>query len=313
MYLCSAHSIPKAIGVYKLNCTLIDCYIITKHIKVIVAMRFMKLLSLAVVAVLASTSCGTRDEATRMLVLYYSQSSNTKAVAEEIATRLGADIEEIVPTMPYDGDFQATIDRCKRDRELGVLPAIRPLKADIEEYDYVFIGYPIWFGTYAPPIAALLSEVDLGGKKVVPFCTFGSGGLESSIDDLRCQEPNAELLPGYGVRAARMAAMPQEVEQWLKACGLIEGEYVRPADFAEQHPVSDEEAALFDAAVGGYPMIHAKATMAASRATPGGVEYLFTAVDLPREDNPDMPPAGEMKVYVTVAEGGAPEFTRVVR
>lgn len=276
-------------------------------------MKKIGMLMVVAATMLTAVSCGPKNEAPKVLVLYYSQTSNTKAVAEEIATRLGADMEEIVPVMPYDGDFQATIERCMQDREQGVIPTIQPIKADIAQYDVVFIGYPVWFGTYAPPIAAFLDNVDLSGKKVVPFCTFGSGGLESSAKDLAEKLPNAEVLPGYGVRAARMEAMPKEVDQWLKAGGFIEGEYTQLEDFPEPQAVNEEESALFDAAVDGYPMIHAKASMVATRAIPEGKEYLFTAVDLPREDKPDMPPAGEMKVYVTVADGEAPVFTRVIR
>ena len=187
------------------------------------------------------------------------------------------------------------------------------MKANVADYDVVFIGYPVWFGTYAPPMASLLDKVDLSGKKVVPFCTFGSGGLESSMKDLAAKQPNAEILPGYGVRAARMDAVPKEVEQFLTVSGFIEGAYVLPEDFPEQHPVSADEAAIFDAAVDGYPMLHAKAIAAAKRAIPEGSEYLFTAQDLPREDKPDMPPAGELKVYVTVENGKNPVFTKVVR
>ena len=76
--------------------------------------------------------------------------------------------------------------------------------------------------------------------------------------------------------------------------------------------MSAEEAAIFDAAVDGYPMIHAQAVTVASRALPSGSEYLFTAEDLPREDKPDMP-VGKMQVYVTVADGQAPVFTKVIR
>ena len=273
----------------------------------------MKLMLALTVVAMTAASCGTKNEAQKVLVLYYSQTSNTKTVAQEIATRLGADIEEIVAVNPYDGDFQATIERCMQEREQGVTTAIEPLVADIAQYDVIFIGYPVWFGTYAPPVATLLDQVDLSGKKVVPFCTFGSGGLDSSVKDLAKKQPNAEILPGYGVRAARLEAMPKELDQFLKAGGFIEGEYTQLEAFPDPHPVSDEEAAIFDAAVDGYPMIHAKATAVASRTIPEGVEYLFTAEDLPREENPNMPPAGEIQVYVTVAEGVAPVFTQVIR
>ena len=269
---------------------------------------------------LAAVSCGPKKQkqeeqakAPKMLVAYYSQTSNTQKVATEIATRLNADLVEIAPVEPYDGDFKATIDRGKKELDEGIFPEIKPININVADYDIVFIGYPIWFGTYAPPVITFLNSVDLSGKKIVPFCTFGSGGLESSVMDLTNAEPNAEILPGYGVRAARMDAMPNEIDQFLKANGFIEGEYTKLEDFPEPHPANEEEAAIFDAAVGDYPMMHAKASTVASRTLPNGVEYLFTAIDLPREDNPNMPPAGEMKVYVTVIEGEAPVFTRVIR
>ena len=292
-------------------------------------MKIMKLLMCAAVALMTVVSCTPKKEApkSKVLVLYYSLTSNTKTVAQEIATRLDADIEEITLVEPYDTAFQATIDRCKADREKGILPEIKPLKANIADYDWIFIGYPIWFGTYAPPIASLLDKIDLSGKFVVPFCTFGSGGLESSVKDLTEKQPNAKILPGYGVRAARMNAMPKELEHFLKrntalmaaldttnvaATEPTESVFV-PADFPEQHPVSADEAAIFDAAVNGYPMLNAKAKTVASRTILEGTEYLFTAMDKPREDKPDMPPASEIKVYVIVEKGKAPEFTRVVR
>lgn len=284
-------------------------------------MKNLKLMLVIATAAVTAISCGTKNEnkeeatekeAPKVLVLYYSQTSNTKAVATEIATKLNADIEEIVAVNPYDGDFKATIDRCIVEREQGTVTEIKPLAADIANYDVIFIGYPVWFGTYAPPVATFLANTDLSGKKIVPFCTFGSGGLESSVKDMAEKQPKAEILTGYGVRAARLDAMPKEIDNFLKASGFLEGEYVKLDEFPEQHNVSEEEAAIFNAAVDGYPMLHAEAKTVASRNIPNGVEYLFTAIDLPREDNPDMP-VREIKVYVTVENGAAPVFTNVVR
>ena len=286
-------------------------------------MKNLKWMAILAIVTMTAVSCGsknetqkeetTKKETPKVLVLYYSQTSNTTAVAKEIASRIGADMEEIVPVNPFDGDFQATIERCIQEREQGIATEIQPLTADIAKYDVVFIGYPIWFGTYAPPVATFLDQVDLSGKKVVPFCTFGSGGLESSVKDLVEKQPKAEVLPGYGVRAARLEAVPMEIDQFLKVSGFIEGEYTKLDEFPEQHEVSEDEAAIFEAAVGDYPMMRAQAKTVASRTLPNGTEYLFTAVDLPREDNPNMPPAGGMQVYVTVIEGENPVFTKVIR
>ena len=274
--------------------------------------KFNLMLAMTVVAMCAA-SCGTKKEEPKTLVLYYSLTGNTQMVAEEFANRLSADIEEITCTNPYDTNFQACIQRCLQDREAGIVTEINPVKADLSKYDCIFIGYPVWFGTYPPPVATFLTNNDLSGKKIVPFCTFGSGGLESSTKDMVAAQPNAKVEKGYGVRAARLETMPFEVDQFLKFMGFVEGEYTQLEEFPEQHEVSTDEAAIFDAAVDGYPMLHAQAKSVAMRAVPNGTEYLFTAVDMPREDKPDMPPAGELQVFVLVVDGQAPVFTRVVR
>ena len=256
-------------------------------------------------------SCGAQKE--KALVVYYSQSNTTKTVAQEIQKQLGCDIAEIECVEPFTGDFGAVAARWQEEQKAGKTTEIKPLSKNIADYDVIFLGFPIWGGIYASPVVTFLKDTDFAGKKLVPFCTFGSGGLESSVKDLTAAEPDAEILPGYGVRAARLEAMPKEVDNFLKFIGFLEGEYVQLAEFPEQHEVSEEEAAIFDAAVDGYPMLHAKAKTVATRTLPDGVEYLFTAVDLPREDKPDMPLAGEMQVYVTVTEGAAPVFTKVIR
>lgn len=273
--------------------------------------RLLSIMAIAA-ALFTAASCG-QSKAPKYLVLYYSQTNNTRAVADAIAEKLGADKEEVVALDPYTGDFNETIGRCMKEREEGILPEVEPLKADLSQYDVIFLGAPIWFGTFAPPMAATLTNIDLSGKKVVPFCTFGSGGLDSAIRDLKKAQPEAEILEGYGVRAARIDAIEKEVDRFLKAGGFIEGEYFQPGVFSESHPVSKEEAAIFDAAVNGYPMLNAKAATVASRAAENGTEYLFTATPLPREDRPDFPPMGDITVFVLAEDGQAPVFTHVIR
>ena len=109
-----------------------------------------------------------------------------------------------------------------------------------------------------------------------------------------------------------MDRMPAEVDQFLKANGFLEGDYAKLEDFPEAHAVSEEESAIFDAAVEGYRMIQAKAETVTSRPLPNGTEYLFTALSVPREGTP-LSSMMEMKVYVTVENGEAPVFTQVVR
>ena len=272
-------------------------------------MKQMKWILLAVAVLTLAVACGQKPKA---LVLYYSQTSNTEAVAKVLAEKLGADIEAVVPVEPYDGDFQATIERGKAELDSGAFPAIKPLKSKVSKYDVVFIGFPVWFGTYANPIATLLEKVNFSGKKVVPFCTFGSGGLESSAKNMAEKLPNSEVRPGYGVRAVRLDAAADEVDRFLKENGFISGKVEPLAVFSEMQEVGDAEAAVFYAAVGDYPMLKAIPVEFAYRKIPGGTEYRFLATDMPREGitREDIHP---MMVYVSAPDGQAPVFTRVVR
>ena len=271
-------------------------------------MKKIFMFAAAILGILSLGSCSS--SAPKVLVLYYSQSSNTRTVAEEFASELGADIEEIVPVNAYDGTYQETISRGKSEMDAGILPEINPVKADLSSYDVIFLGYPIWFGTYAPPVASFIESADLSGKKIVPFCTFGSGGLSTSVKDLKAKLPDSEILPGYGVRAARVDAAPKEIDQFLKEGGFIKGEVTPKSEFGPEHPVTEEESAIFDAAVKDYPMINASAVSVSSRNIPGGVEYFFTAADKPREDGPA---PGQIKLYVLCEEGQDPVFTQVLR
>ena len=275
-------------------------------------MKRLSLIFAIMAAMILAVSCGQK-KAQKVLVIYYSQTGNTKLVAEEIAAKLGADIEEIVAVNPYDGDFMQTIERCMKEREEGVIPEIKPLKSKIAKYDVIFLGYPVWFGTVAPPVATFLKDVDLSGKTIVPFCTFGSGGLESSVKDIEKSQLNAQVMNGYGVRAARLEAMPAEVDHFLKENQFIPGEYVQLDEFSDLAEVTPEEEYIFIKATDNYPMLHAKAKLVGKRWIPNGTEYLFIAEDQPREFKDDMPPTGEMKVYVTVIGDTKPEFTKVVR
>ena len=271
----------------------------------------MKRIIIYAAALLLAIACGQKNE-TKMLVLYYSQTGNTQAVAELIATNLGADIEAVVPVVPYDGDYAATIERARTELFGKAFPEIQPVAADLTKYDVVFIGYPVWFGTYAPPVETLLNSIDLAGKKVVPFCTFGSGGLDSSSKAIAEKLTDSEVLPGYGVRAARMDAIVAEVDRFLVEGGFMEGEYEPLEEFSQVRPVTEEEAAIFDAAVKDYPMIDAKASEVADRVVPNGQEYLFTALSEPRDPQFQGEPMA-MKVYVLVEEGKSPVFTQVCR
>ena len=262
------------------------------------------LLSLAAMTVMTSVS------AQKALVLYYSETGTTKTVAQEIQAQTGADIEAVEAVEPYSGNFQETIQRSGRERESGELPALKPLKKRIADYDIVFLGYPIWFGTYALPIATLVKEQDFAGKTVVPFCTFGSGGLNTSTADLKKALPKANIVAGYGVRTARVAAAAKELDRFLKENGYKKGKVEKLPEYSAQQPVTDAERAIFDTACSSYQFPLGTPQTVGKRATADSTDYKFTV----KSRGMDGKEATSI-IYVTVenAKGAKPEFTEVVR
>ena len=278
----------------------------------------MKKLFLLMSACVALTAC-TKKQAPApepepatpgSLVLYYSQAGATEKVAQLIAQQTGADIEKFDVSPAYDGDFNATIARCQQEMKDGTLPELVALKKDVAKYDTIYLGYPIWFGTYAPPVTALLKAVDLKGKVVVPFCSFGSGGLESSTAALKAALPESTLLPGYGVRAARVEKAAKEVECFLVENGIKAGEKVSLPDFSEAKPVKKTDVAVFDAACGDYQMPLGIPVLVSQRALSDATEYCFLCKNKGQKDK-----EASTKIYVTAPNDKnlKPEFTKVVR
>ena len=263
------------------------------------------LLSMAVMATITS-GCTQK-----MLVLYYSETGTTKTVAQELQKQLSADIENIEAVEPYSGNFQETMQRGQREMQSGEMPALKPLKSKIADYDVIFLGYPIWFGTYANPIATLVKNNDFAGKTIVPFCTFGSGGLNTSAEALKKALPKAKIQAGYGVRTARVAAAEKELDRFLKENGYKKGTVSKLPDYSAQQPVTDAEKAIFDAACSSYQFPLGTPVTFGKRTTDDSIDYEF------KVKSSGFGGGGETTstIFVTMGkeQGAKPEFTEVVR
>ena len=259
---------------------------------------------------IAMMSFVTTGFAQKKLVLYYSETGSTKAVAEELQKQLQADIEVIEPVKPYSGNFQETMQRGQREMQSGKTPQLKALKAKLSDYDVIFLGYPIWFGTYAMPIATLVKENDFAGKTLVPFCTFGSGGLNASSDALKKALPKAKIQQGYGVRTARVAAATKELDRFLKENGYKKGTVAPLPAYSAQQPVTEQDKAIFDAACSSYQFPLGTPQTVGKRTTDDSTDYMFTVKSRGFDGT-----ESTSTIYVTVGkeQGAKPEFTQVVR
>ena len=156
-----------------------------------------------------------------VLVAYFSATGNTEGIALHLQSVLDADLYEIVPEVPYtDEDLNYSNDSCRANQEQND-PAARPAIAgsvdNMENYDVVFLGYPIWWGQAPKVIDTFLESYDFGGATIVPFCTSGSSGIGGSLDDLHALAPEATWLDGQRFSGG---ASQDEVAQWVDSLGL---------------------------------------------------------------------------------------------
>ena len=139
------------------------------------------------------------------MVVYFSATGSTKAVAGYIAETLGADTFELTPQEPYlaaDLDYNNSGSRVCQEHADPALQDVALTSTAVESwerYDTVFVGYPIWWGTAPRIINTFLDTYDLTGKTIRPFCTSGSSGIETSVADIRAAAPEVNVTAGLRV------------------------------------------------------------------------------------------------------------------
>ena len=136
---------------------------------------------------------------TKPLVVYWtwSETHNTKVVAEMLQQKTGADIKLIEMVTPYPSDFGGAAQAGQNDLRQPKAPAIKEMDLDLSKYDPIYVGTPIWFSTFAPPVRTFLQSYDLKGKTVALFCTHGQGNPTTFtyLSDMKALFPDFTFFP----------------------------------------------------------------------------------------------------------------------
>ena len=158
-----------------------------------------------------------------VLVAYFSATGNTEAAAGYIADALGADTFAIAPAEPYTSDDlnwsdeNSRVSREHEDPALQTVALAETTPENWENYDTVFIGYPIWWGVAAWPVSSFVAANDFTGKTVIPFCTSSSSGLGESGTLLEQAAGTGEWLEGQRFSGN---VSESDVTQWLDSLAL---------------------------------------------------------------------------------------------
>lgn len=211
-------------------------------------MKAMKFILASALCMLVSTACSgnqkssanigepSREKTTtvkkdgKTLVVFFSHTGdnyavgnikvgNTKIVADYISELTGADQFEL-KTSKYDGmAYQPLCDLAQEEQQKGELPPFEGTLENIDQYATVFIGGPVWWGTYPQIMFTFFSKYDLNGKTVIPFTTHEGSGLANCVKDVKKAYPNATVTGEFSIYGHEVRSGKGKVEKWLKGLG----------------------------------------------------------------------------------------------
>ncbi len=156
----------------------------------------------------------------RSLILFYSLSGNTRLTAEALSRLTGAPLAEIKTVEPYPDDFHAVVEQARQERSTGYLPPLLPLQANLNDYDTIYLGFPIWSNSIPQPMATFLSEHPLEGKTILPFCTHDGYGPGRSARVVAEYCPKARVLPIFDMLGSEARDAEPKLASWLQELGV---------------------------------------------------------------------------------------------
>lgn len=156
----------------------------------------------------------------KILVAYFSWGGTTRCMATQIAEQTGGTLFEIVPVNPYPTEYTPCTQVALEERDSDARPAIRDRVGNMDEYDIIFIGCPVWWHTAPMIISTFTESYDLRDKTVVPFCTYASTYRDETLQKIVSLTPDSHHLSGLGLRSGE-AGNTSDIASWLKSINVI--------------------------------------------------------------------------------------------
>lgn len=206
-------------------------------------LKNIRLLLLLLSLLFSLTACSGNDNKetdssnSNILIAYFSRTGenysvgviekgNTHMIADMIGEELRADMFEITTVTPYPDTYDECTDAAKKEQEENARPEIAGSVENMDDYDVIFLGYPIWWSDMPMAVYTFLESYDFSGKTIVPFCTHEGSGLSSTENSIAEVCPNAEVLEGLSVRGSVAQNEQDEAKEavmnWLKEIGFID-------------------------------------------------------------------------------------------
>lgn len=183
----------------------------------------------------ADTETPTESDGKNILVAYFSRADenynvgtidvgNTQIVAEYIASEVGADSFHIETVTPYPADYDECCDVAKQEQAEKARPEIQGGVENMEQYDIVFLGYPIWWGDMPMAVYTFMDSCDFSDKVVIPFNTHEGSGESGTYSAIASYLPNAQVLDGMAIQGKTAQEFSSDTQQavrdWLDGLGF---------------------------------------------------------------------------------------------
>lgn len=140
-------------------------------------------------------------DSSRVLVVYFSETGNTQRLAKLISDEVGGDFRRIETVKSYPTG-ETLFDYTKNERDEDARPELKDLNINMDDYDIIFVGYPIWWYTLPMPLYTFFDTYDFSGKTIIPFNTHEGSSDGGTYSTIKGWEPNATVLDGLAIRGA---------------------------------------------------------------------------------------------------------------
>ena len=158
----------------------------------------------------------------KVLVVYFSETGNTQKLAKLISDEVGGDFRRIETVKPYPTG-QELFNYTKNERDNDERPELKDLEVNMDDYDVIFVGYPIWWYTLPMPIYTFFDKYDFDDKIIVPFNTHEGSGDGGTYSTIKNWEKNAKVLDGLAIRGGDMESdQTIRIRNWLKGLDFNE-------------------------------------------------------------------------------------------
>lgn len=177
---------------------------------------------------------GTTPASNKILIVYFSRTNNTKAIAEIIHKNVGGTLVALELEKPYPENYEAIVQQVVEENDTGYLPPLKTKIDSIGKYDVVFLGFPTWGMKLPPPMKSFLHQYDLTGRTIVPFNTNAGYGVGSCFQTVKVLCPNSEVLEGFEIKGGverdgiyfvmegeKEKQAQEEIKKWLRKIKFI--------------------------------------------------------------------------------------------